>query len=505
MTTSTENPATETYDIIIIGGGVIGASIAYALCPYELSVILLEKQSDIALGATRANSGIVHAGYDPPPGTMMARLNVEGAAMMESVCEDLDVLYFKCGSLLAASGEKEDAVVRDLYKRGIQNGVGGLRVLSGDEARLREPALTKNITSALYAPSAGIVNPWELCIGMSEVFVRCGGRVRLNSEVTSIERSGGGFRVQAGAAEYRAKLVINAAGLYSDVVRKMAAEEDFSIIPSRGEYFLLDKSQGSLVNGVIFGCPTQETKGVLIARTIHGNMIVGPSSENVADRDDTATTAAKLSEIQSRASDLMPAINFRDNIRNYSGIRANPSTKEFIIREVPEVPGFFEAAGIKSPGLAASIAIGRYVTGLLKSSSPELFEKKSARNDPEALKRKTVRFSRMTPDARKALVERDPRYGRIVCRCETVTEGEVLDAIHAPIPARTIDAVKRRTAAGLGRCQGGFCGPRIASLLASELAMSPTEILQDAPGSYIFTGPTKDAPAKPCTAGEVIP
>lgn len=492
MTCTTEDQP-ETSDIIIIGGGVIGASIAYALCRYELSVILLEKQGDVALGATRANSGIVHAGYDPPPGSLMARLNVEGAVMMESVCRDLDVLYFKCGSLLVASGTQEDTVVRDLHARGVQNGVEGLAVLSGDEARLREPALTAGITSALYAPSAGIVNPWELCIGLSEVFVRCGGKVILYSEVTAIEPSDDGFRIKTSSGNYKAKRVINAAGLYSDIVHKMAAEEDFSILPSRGEYFLLDKNQGSTVNGVIFGCPTPETKGVLIARTVHGNMIVGPSSESIADRDDTATTAAKLGEIRSRASELMPSINFRDNIRNYSGIRANPSTKEFIIREVPSVPGFFEAAGIKSPGLAASIAIGRYMTGLLKTSGLVILEKQSVREHPELLRRTLVRFSRMSPEARKALVASDSRYGRIVCRCETVTEGEVLDAIHSPIPARTIDAVKRRTAAGLGRCQGGFCGPRIASLLASELAIPPTGILQDMPGSYIFTGPTKDS------------
>lgn len=487
----------EAADIIIIGGGVIGASIAYALCRYDLSILLLEKNNDVALGATRANSGIVHAGYDPPPGSLMARLNVEGTAMMESVCNDLDVLYVKCGSLLVASGEKEDDVVRLLYERGIRNGVPGLEILSGDAARRREPALTASITSALFAPSAGIVNPWELCIAMSEVFVRCGGRARLNSEVTSIERPGEGFCVHTVSGNYRAKRVINAAGLYSDIVHKMAAEDDFSILPSRGEYFLLDKSQGRAVNGVIFGCPTQDTKGVLIARTIHGNMIVGPSSESISDRDDTSTTAAKLSEIRNRASELIPSINYRDNIRNYSGIRANPSTHEFIIREVPSVPGFFEAAGIKSPGLAASIAIGRYMAGLLEASGLILLEKQSVREHPELLRRKVVRFSRLSPESKKALVARDSRYGRIVCRCETVTEGEVLDAIHSPIPARTIDAVKRRTAAGLGRCQGGFCGPRIASLLASELAVPPTEILQDMPGSYIFTGPTKDTGVTP--------
>lgn len=497
MTTSTEN-GPKTADIIIIGGGVIGASIAYSLCRYELSVILLEKQNDVALGATRANSGIVHAGYDPPPDSLMASLNVEGAALMESVCRDLDVLYFKCGSLLVASGEQEDKVVQDLYERGSQNGVKGLEVLSGDEARLHEPALTSAITSALYAPSAGIVNPWELCIGMSEVFVRCGGRVMLNSEVASIERSDEGFLVRTSSGDYLAKRVISAAGLYSDIVHKMVAEEDFSILPSRGEYYLLDKSQGSAINGVIFGCPTPETKGVLIARTVHGNLIVGPSSESISDRDDTATTAAKMTEIKSRSSELIPSIRFRDNIRNYSGIRANPSTKEFILREIPSVPGFFEAAGIKSPGLAASIAIGRYMTGLLKNSGLVLCEKQSVRDHPDLLKRRVVRFSRMSPEAKKALVASDSRYGRIVCRCETVTEGEVLDAIHSPIPARTIDAVKRRTAAGLGRCQGGFCGPRIATLLASELDMIPTEILQDKQGSYIFTGPTKDTEVTTC-------
>lgn len=483
-----------TADIVIIGGGVVGASIAYNLCRYDVSVILLEKHSDVALGATRANSGIVHAGYDAPPGSLMARANLQGSRMMEGLCRDLDVLYYRCGSMVAASGPQEDATILELFERGIQNSVENLAILSGNQAREKEPALSTDITSALYAPTAGIVNPWELCIAMCEVFIRNGGQIRLHSEVTNIEPVKEGFRIHCTSGDLTAHRIINAAGLYSDEVHAMVQKPDFSILPSRGEYYLMDKSQGQIVNGVIFGCPTPETKGVLIARTIYGNLVVGPTSEHIGDKNDTATTAAKQDEIRKKALTLMPGINFRENIRNYSGIRANPDTKDFIIRQVPTVPGFFEASGIKSPGLASAPAIGQYMADLLREDGLLLIEKKSIRKNPDAMCRRIVRFNLLSDIEKSALIARDPRYGRVVCRCETVTEGEVQDAIRSPLPARTLDAVKRRTSAGLGRCQGGFCGPRIAAILADELHIPPTDILQDKDGSFIFTGSTRNQP-----------
>lgn len=480
------------YDVAVIGGGITGASVAHALSRYDVSVVLLEKESDVALGATRANSGIVHAGYDPAPDTLMATLNVRGNVMMPGLCLDLDVLFDPCGSLVVAVGPDEDATVRSLLERGRRNGVPGLEVIDRERLLSMEPNLTTEASSALWAPSAGIVNPWDLCIAMCGVFVRAGGTVLLNSEVTATERAEDVWLLHTASSVIRARRIVNAAGLYSDEVHALTTPADFSIRPARGQYFLLDKSQGSAVRSVIFSCPSADTKGVLIARTVHGNLLVGPTKEPIDDKEDTATTAGGLREIRERALRMVDSIQFRENIANFSGIRANPDRDDFIIRKVGGIPDYYEAAGIKSPGLASAPAIGQYVLELLREGGLELRDKKEFSGDPGFLTRRIVRFNRMSDEERAALIARDPRYGRIVCRCETVTEGEVLDAIRSPLPARTIDAVKRRTAAGLGRCQGGFCGPRIASLLAEELRVPPTGILKDRAGSYVFTGPTKD-------------
>ncbi|MBN1775683.1 MAG: NAD(P)/FAD-dependent oxidoreductase [Clostridiales bacterium] len=478
------------YDVAIIGAGIIGASVAYSLSRYDLSVVLLEKECDVALGTTRANSGIVHAGYDPPVGSLMAALNVEGNALMPDLCRDLDVLFEPCGSLVVAHNADEDKVVRELFARGLQNGVPDMEIIGRERILSMEPNLNAAVTTALWAPTAGIVNPWDLCIAMCEVFVRLGGRILLNSEVLATGRDDGHWCLTIPSGTIRAQRVINTAGLYSDEVHAQVSPPDFTILPARGQYYLLDKSQGNQVRSVIFSCPAKDTKGVVVTRTVHGNLMIGPTKEYIHDKDDTATTADGLREIRKKALKMVGSINFRENIANFSGIRANPDKDDFLIRKVSDVDHYYEAAGIKSPGLASAPAIGRYVVDLLREDGVPLPEKQRVLDDPLTMTRRIVRFNRMRPDEREALVKKDARYGRIVCRCETVTEGEVLDAIHSPLPAQTIDAVKRRTAAGLGRCQGGFCGPRIAALLAEELHLRPTEIIKDRTGSYLFTGPT---------------
>lgn len=500
MVITMTKPSSDKADVVIIGGGVVGTSIAYSLSCYDLRVILLEKDNDVSLGATRANSGIVHAGYDPIPESLMARLNVEGNRRMSALCKDLDVPFETCGSLVISRSEEEDQIIQQLYERGIRNGVPELKILSADATLDREPYLTRDVHSSLFAPSAGIVMPWTLCIAMAEVFARNGGEIRLETCVSGLNSSTSGIRVQTNRGDINARFVVNAAGLFSDEIHNMADRPDFKILPSRGEYYLLEKNQGKWAKSVIFSCPSPITKGVLVARTAHGNLIVGPTSETISDKEDTSTTAEKLHEIREKASSLVPCINFSENIRNYSGIRANSDRHDFIIRRVPSVPGLIDVAGIKSPGLAASPAIGPYVVDLLRREGLQLQMNSSILRDPNRLKRKVVRFHDMSPQERASLISTDTRYARIVCRCETVTEGEIRDAIHAPLPARTIDAIKRRTDAGLGRCQGGFCAPRIAAILAEELHIKPTDILQDKEGSYLFTGPTKIAPESTCDA-----
>ena len=477
------------YDIIIIGAGVVGTSIAYNLIPYDVSVLLLDKNNDVAMGSTRANSAIVHAGFDPKPGTLMAKLNVEGCALYEDLCKDLSVPYKRCGSVVLAFSEEEKALLSELLDRGNKNGVPDLRILDQKEIRELEPCVSDEAIAALYAPSAGIVSPWELCLAQAEVFVRNGGTFIGESEVTGIsknEDSDGRFTVKTNNGAFEADTVILACGLRSDKVHEFVAEADFKIIPTRGEYYLLDKCEASKANTVIFQCPNKDGKGILVAPTVHGNLICGPTSEVLTgDPEDTATTAGMLAVVKEKATKSVKNISWRDNIRNFSGVRANTDTDDFIIREIPDNKGIFEAAGIKSPGLASSPAIGRYMIGLLKENGVALPEK-SGQYD---MTRKTVHFRYMSNEERAELVAKDPAYGRIVCRCEGVTEGEIRDAIKSPIPPKSLDAIKRRAGTGMGRCQGGFCGPRIVQMLLARQgeAVSPLSILQDGTGSNLFT------------------
>ncbi|MBO4495985.1 MAG: NAD(P)/FAD-dependent oxidoreductase [Clostridiales bacterium] len=472
------------YDIAIVGAGVVGASIAYNLIPYDVSVLLLDKNNDVAMGATRANSAIIHAGYDPKPGTLMARLNVEGNRLCEKLCADLSVPFKRCGSFVLAFSDAEKNTLQELFERGVKNGVPDLRIIDAGELREMEPGIGEEAVAALYAPSAGIVNPWELCLAQAEVFVRNGGTFVGNAEVTAITKSNDAFSIETTNGEFETANLILACGIQADSVHGLIAKPDFQIVPTRGEYFLLDKSEGSKVNHVIFQCPNELGKGVLVAPTIHGNMICGPTSEVLKeDIEDTATTSAKLAEIKTKAARSVSNISWRDNVRNFSGIRANSDNDDFIIREIPDCNGIFEAAGIKSPGLASSPAIGPYMVELLKSSGIALPEKSGSYD----MTRKKIHFRDMSNEDRAKLVASDPAYGRIVCRCEGVTEGEIRDAIASPIPPCSLDAVKRRAGTGMGRCQGGFCGPRIVEvLLAQKEDTSPLSILQDAEGSNLF-------------------
>ena len=494
------------YDIIIVGAGVVGTSIAYSLIPYNVSVLLLDKNNDVAMGATRANSAIIHAGYDPKPGTLMAKLNVEGNRLCEDLCRNLSVPFRRCGSLVLAFSDAEKALLHELLDRGIRNGVPDIRILDQEELHRIEPGVSEEAVAALYAPSAGIVNPWELCLAQAEVFVREGGDILLNAEVSAIRENDGSqvsgrYMIETARGALEADNVILACGIQADTVHGLIAGPDFEIVPTRGEYFLLDKSEGTRVDHVVFQCPSEKGKGVLVAPTVHGNLICGPTSEVLKDDiEDTATTASKLSEIKVKAARSVTDISWRDNVRNFSGIRANSTADDFIIREIPGKKGIFEAAGIKSPGLASSPAIGPFMIGLLKEKGISLPKKEG----PYDMTRKKIHFRDMTNEERAELVKKDPAYGRIVCRCEGVTEGEIRDALLSPIPPLSLDAVKRRAGTGMGRCQGGFCGPRIVEMLLSERSdASPLSILQDGKGSTLFV--PRDAEGFPSPEGKNAP
>ena len=473
------------YDVIIIGCGVVGAACARSLARYSLRVGILEASNDVANGTTKANSAIVHAGYDPLPGTKMARLNVSGTAMFPNLCQLLDVPYRNNGSLVLSLSEEDDATLKTLYARGLANGVPGLELLDREQTLALEPNLSPAVRGALYAPSAGIVNPWELCCAMAESAVRNGVELHLSAPVTAIERTEDGYRLQTPKGEFSARYVVNCAGTRSDRIAGLVGDHSFTILPAKGEYFLLDKSEGQRVEHVIFQCPSKLGKGVLVTPTVHGNLLVGPNAAP-ADPEDTTNSAEGLAFVRASALRSVPGINFRDNIRNFAGVRANADREDFILEESAAAPGFIHAAGIRSPGLSAAPAIGEEVVDLLRQAGLALREKPAFLDG-----RKRVRFHELSEREKNELIARDPRYGRIICRCETVTEGEIVACLHTPIPPVSVNGVKRRVGAGMGRCQGGFCGPRVQEIIARELGLDPTQVLMDWEGTWVLCGETK--------------
>ena len=474
------------YDVVIIGCGVIGAAAAYELSRYDLKIAVLESENDVATGSSKANSAILHAGYDPKPGTLMAKLNVEGNELAFRIAEKLHVPADRCGSLVAAFDEKDEEHLNELYRRGIENGVPGLSIISGDKARELEPNLSEEIRAALLAESAGIISPWDYTLAMAEVAVKNGTELFLNTRVTSIEK-GKCFTVRSSKGRtFETRYVINAAGVNSDIVSEMVGDREFSVRPTAGEYYLLDKSEGERVSRVIFQCPNELGKGVLVSRTVHGNLIVGPNAVET-DRGNTATTREGLAFVQETAKRSVPGIQFRENIRNFAGIRANTEFDEFCIGESRSAKGFLNLGGIKSPGLTAAAAIGRYAAGLLKDMGLELIEKDSFDDT-----REVIRFKELSDLEKNELIERDPAFGRVICRCETITEGEIVAALHSVIPARSINGVKRRCNAGMGRCQGGFCSPRVCRIIARELGIDETEVVEEKEGSNVLYSRLKE-------------
>ena len=472
------------YDVIIAGCGVIGAACAFELSKYNVKVGILEKGNDVSLGTTKANSAIIHAGYDPENGTLMAKLNVRGSELAAEICEKLDVPYKRNGAMVVAFTEDEVQTLKGLQVRGTVNGVKGLRILTGDEAREREPNLSKDVVGALYAPTSAIISPWEYCLALAETAVKNGAELRLNTEITAIAKEDDLWKLTTNEGEFFAPYVVNACGVDAIRVHDMACEPKYVSIPKRGEYFLLDKAEGTRVSHTIFQCPNENGKGVLVTPTVHGNLLVGPNSEKV-EWEDTANTTAGLNFVKATAKKSVDSIMFNKSIRNFAGVRAATDHHDFVIEEA--APGFIDCAGICSPGLSAAPAIAEYAAELLNISGLELVEK-----DNFICERKRIRFNELTDDEKAELVKENPAYGRVICRCETVTEGEILACFDEPIPPVSIDGIKRRVGTGMGRCQGGFCGPRIAELFVEDKGFKIEDVLMDRAGSEMFMGRTKE-------------
>jgi glycerol-3-phosphate dehydrogenase len=479
--------AAKTLDVIIIGGGVVGCSIARALSRYRVRVLLLEREADVCSGTSKANSAIVHAGYDAKPGSLKARLNLAGNRLYDQVCADLDVLFQRCGTYVVALTAEDLPTLDDLYARGLQNGVPGMRLISGDEMRRAEPLINPQTPGALYAPTGGIVDPFMLTIAAAENAVANGAQVQLETEVTGLLRQDGRIAgVATPRGDYAGRFVINAAGVHADTIMAHAGLHDFRIHPRKGEYYIFDREK-SAVRTVLFPCPTRVSKGIVVTPTAHGNTLLGPNAADIEGKEDLSVTPAGLDEVFTGAQRLVPSLDRRDIIAVFAGLRAAGSSGDFHIAAPPQAPGLINVAGIESPGLTAAPAIAEYVLDLLRECGLDLV----ARPDYNPV-RHPPRFGELSRQEQAALIARDPRYGRIVCRCETVTEGEIVAAIHAPLPARTYDALKRRTRLGAGRCQGGFDTPRVLDILARELGIPPTSVTKRGPGSEFVVRETKD-------------
>lgn len=465
------------FDIIIIGGGVIGCAAAYELTKYNLKVALFEKENDIATGTTKANSAIIHAGYDPLPGSLTARLNVRGNELAHGICKKLDVPFKETGSVVCAFGEEDDITVKALYERGVQNGVPGLKILDKEQLKALEPNIADEATSALYAPTAGVISPWEYALAFAEVAVLNGLELHLSEGVKDIKE---GNVVVTEKGEYKAKYIVSAAGVNCSEIESMVSVPDYVLKPSKGEYYLLDKSAFGIVNTVVFQCPNKNGKGVLVAPTVHGNIIVGPNAVG-SEKDDLSTTAEGLAFVRTAAAKSVPTLNLSANIRNFAGMRANTDNEDFIIRFVRK--GFLSLAGIKSPGLASAPAVAEYVRQLLEEDGLEMTEKENIVDT-----RRRIRFKKLSPAEKNELIKKDPAYGRVICRCETVTEGEIVATFSSPIPPVSIDGVKRRCNAGMGRCQGGFCAPRVLELIHKHTGIPKENIVKDKNGSTVLSG-----------------
>ena len=476
-------------DVVVIGAGITGASIARELSRYKLKVFLVEKEADVACGSTKANTAIVHAGYDAQPGTWKAKLNVMGAARFDTMCLELGVRFNKTGTLVVALEEDQLPQLHILRERGHTNGVRDLEIIGRDELLRREPNINPKAVAALWAPTAGITCPWELTIALVENAVDNGVTLLLNAEVVAIDSvdDRAALCVRTTSVSIETRFVVNAAGLYSDAVAHMVGQDDFRIAPRKGEYYVYDKRFGSMVRCPLFPVPTAVSKGILVTNTIDGNLMIGPNAQDVDDKEDVETTWAGLSDVLGEALDMVPALPVTEPITNFAGLRAIAKPgNDFILGPAPGVPRFINATGIQSPGLTAAPAIAEVVRDLLHDADLELEEKP----DFNPYRSPVPRFSALSHSQQSALIRENPNYGRIVCRCETVTEAEVKMAIHGPIPCTTTDGIKRRTRAGMGRCQAGFCTPRVVDILAKELGITFDEVTKRGPSTNLLLART---------------
>ncbi len=473
------------YDVAIVGAGVIGSMLARELARYQLKTCVLEKENDVACGASKANSGIVHGGYDPEPNTLKAKMNILGVEKLFATAHELNAPIKRNGSIICAFSDEERDVLQALFDRGIQNGVPNMRLLSGDEIREIEPQLSKQVVAALHVPTAGIVCPYELTIAAIGNAMDNGVELKTGFALCEIRKQDASFvLISENGETVEATYVINCAGCCSDRVARMVGDDSFTIIPRAGEYMLLDKTEGNRVSHTIFQVPSKEGKGILVSPTVDGNLLTGPTAGVVESPDCKQTTPDGLDMVARLASKSVPDVNFRNVITSFSGVRSSEKNGDFIIEESKAASHFVNVAAIDSPGLTSCVAIAEYVVALLKEMGLSLAKNDTFnghREDPHA-------FKKMSDEEKNSYIEKHPAYGKIVCRCEGVSEGEIRAAITRNPRATDIDGVKRRTRSGMGRCQGGFCGPTVMKLLAEENRVNRQTVTKNGSGSEMIIG-----------------
>ena len=470
------------YDVIIIGCGVNGAFIARDLAKYDLNILVLEKNSDVGDATSCANSAIIHSGYDPKPNTLKAKLNVLGNSLYDQVCSDLDVEFERIGSLTIATNDEEVKELDNLIMRARDNNVA-VEVLDKDEIIKIEPNITKSVQKALLAKSAGIINPFELVIAITENAMDNGVSLHLNEEVVDIKRIDNNYLIKTNKSEYKTKVVVNAAGVYADKINNYVNDEKMFLAPRKGEYFVLDHFEPKYINHVLFTIPTEKGKGILLTPTTSSNYLIGPSSEFIDNKDDLSTNKENLDNVIASASNLVLFIPKNKIIREFSGLRAYHASNDFVIKDVD---GFINVLGIQSPGLASAPATSIEVIKLV-SKYLDLKEKL----DYNPKRRPLYRLNKLSINERNDLIKKDSRFGNIICRCEQVSEGEIVDAIRRNCGATTIKGVKKRVRPGAGKCQGGFCEPLVMRILASELGVDMKDITLNNPETYILLEKTK--------------
>lgn len=475
------------YDVIVIGAGVTGCAIARELSRFSLKLAVLEREEDVCCGTSKANSAIVHAGYDALPGTQKAKMNVLGNEKMERLSKDLDFPFKRNGSLVLCFSEEGIPALEELYQRGIANGVPSLRIVKGEEMFRLEPNLSRDVTALLYAPTGGIVCPFKMTIALAENAFENGAEFSFNTPVTDIAPIEGGYRLSTPNAVYETRIVVNAAGVYADAFNNMVSAHKIHITPRRGEYILMDKKAGDFVSHTVFQQPTKLGKGILITPTVHGNLLAGPTAEDIEDKEGVNTTSRGLAQVAEKARLSAGNVPLHMAITSFAGLRACEDGEDFILGEAQDAPGFFNAAGIDSPGLSSAPAIG-------ETLAQQIADKLGARakDDFSSTRKDIPCVAESTPEEIAALIARDPAYGNIICRCETVTEGEIVNALRRPLGAKSLDGVKRRTRAGMGRCQAGFCSPKVMELITRELGTDPMELTKSGGKSTLLVGTTKD-------------